>query len=226
MSKITLPFTRPWDVRIPITVRYLEKKFIDDFFEDGSLMLSSFHKFRKHKSNQLGDPSEGLISMQIQGEKSQDAVALVDGSCSFVLSTSTIESKEIMVELEPSYEDGFRINDSVAFAHAVASKLPEFSGGFQGDCIYRNDLVVRRNNTPDFPFQPPNSEEEAEKYMEDHQRYIEQQNNLESFFLKALKYSNQNEYRFVWRTTLSEIRQDILIKCPEARNFCERLGYD
>ena len=191
MSKITLPFTRPWDVKLPTLVRYLEKQFVDDFFKDGSLMLSSFHRFRRHESNQLGDPSEGLISMQIQGDKSQGAVALIDGSCSFVLSTSTIESKDMMVELEPSYEDGFRINNSVGFAHTIASKLPEFVGGFQGSCIYRDDLVVRRNNAKDFPFQPPKSEEEAEKHMEDYQRYIEQQNNLESCLRKAHKYSKQ-----------------------------------
>jgi len=141
------------------------------------------------------------------------------------LSTSAIESRRLMVELHRSYEDGFRVNDTVGFAHAVASKIPEFIGGFQGSCIYRDDLVVRRNNAPDFNFQHPSSDEEAEKMANNYEQYIVQQNNLESFFLKSLLYSNQNEYRFVWQTSSTEIREDILIRCPEALKFCERLGF-
>ena len=188
-------------------------------------MLSSFHNFSKHADNQLGDPSEPHITMQIEGNNSQSAVALIDASSSFVLSTSTVESKELMKELSNAYEDGFRITDSVAFAHEVAAKLPEFIGGFQGECIYRNDIVVRRENAADFPFNPPESDEDAEKIMQEYNNYIEQQNNLESYFLKRLKYSNQNEYRFVWRTSMSEREDKFFIKCPEALKYCERLNF-
>ena len=225
MSIVTLPFTRSWDIKLPIVVRYLEKEFIDNFFKDGSLMLSSFRKFRKHKSNQLCDHTEGNRSMRIKGEKSQHTSFFIEGRCFFVLSTSIIESKEMMTELNPKYEDGFRIYDSINFAYAIASKLPEFIGGFQGNCIYRDDLVVRRNKAKDFPFKPPKSEEDIKKHVENYEHYLEQQNALESYFLKSIKYAKQNEYRFIWKTSLTKNKDHILIKCPEAIKYCERLGY-
>lgn len=226
MSLLTVPFARPWQIKLPVAIRYLEKQYVEDFFSSGWLMLSSFHKFRKHLSEELGDVNEGRVNLQIKSATSEHAVMLIDGSCAFVFSTSTIESKDLMKELSPKYEEGFRIHDTVAFSHAVAAKVPEFIGGFQGACVYRDDLVVRRNNAADFTFVPPNSEADAAQHMENYQRYVEQQNNLESFLLKSLRYSRQNEFRFVWRTSLEHRQEELLIKCPDALRFCERLRFD
>jgi len=54
-----MPLVRPWRIRRPYVFRYLEKQFVDAFFESGSLRLSSFAKFSRHKDEQRFDPDEG-----------------------------------------------------------------------------------------------------------------------------------------------------------------------
>ena len=50
---------RPINVRVPTVTRYMAQKHVDEFFEDGSLMLSSFTKFREHPDETKRDAEEG-----------------------------------------------------------------------------------------------------------------------------------------------------------------------
>src|SRR6185437_2766358 len=52
-------FSRPWSIVRPRVYRFLESKWIDAFFEDGSLRLSSFRQFAQHEDEQRHDPAEG-----------------------------------------------------------------------------------------------------------------------------------------------------------------------
>jgi len=45
---ITLPIQQPWHVRTPILVRYLDRRYVQDFFDRGVLRLSCFVEFAKH----------------------------------------------------------------------------------------------------------------------------------------------------------------------------------
>jgi hypothetical protein len=42
-------FFREWKLRQPYVYRYLKKRHVDQFFEDGTLRLSSFSEFSKHR---------------------------------------------------------------------------------------------------------------------------------------------------------------------------------
>ena len=43
---------RIWSVRLPVVVREMATKYVDEFFADGSLRLSSFATFAKHEDEE------------------------------------------------------------------------------------------------------------------------------------------------------------------------------
>ena len=55
-------------------------------------------------------------------------------------------------------------------------------------------------------------------------RLINEVSNNDEAFIKLKKYSDQNEYRLVWFTGKNPT-DHIIIKCPEAIQFCERIEF-
>ena len=47
-------------IKLPTVVRYLEKEYVDEFFNTGTPMLASVKKFHQHTDEQRGDTEEGL----------------------------------------------------------------------------------------------------------------------------------------------------------------------
>lgn len=223
MESISFPFVRPWTVYIPSVIRYLDDVFVDAFFEKGTLRLSSFKKFRQHTDEQRGDTGEGSISMEIHTPNSHHVVAGYNGQEVYVLCGSTINSSEVMKAFGGA-GSGIKINKPLSFAEAVSRKIPEFVGGFQGSCIYTDERSVRRDSPYIFSPPPENDEAEGEKWAEDNDRFLAQQNPQESLLLKPMRYANQSEYRFLWFATGLE-KDHIDIECPEARQFCEKVTY-
>ncbi len=220
MSILTVHISKPWQIRLPILIRYLESKWIDHFFDSGELMLSSFSKFRKHPDEQRGDVHEGkaLLEMDFGGQPLTGIGFF--GHDAYVLSTSMIESEDLMKQF-PGADSFFRIRDSIAFATSIATVLPGFALGYQGSCIYRPHRTVRRkvDGPPLFP--PPSDAAGVERAAHEIQQRVMDAAALEPFFDKPIKYSHQGEYRFVWCVGATT-QEHIVVKAPEARGFCER----
>lgn len=223
MQAMQLQFLRPWQVVIPSVIRYLEDKYVNAFFERGSLRLSSFRRFRQHTDEQRGDAGEGSITMEVVNPESRHAVVAFNWQEAYVLCGSTIQSAEVMKSFEGA-ESGIKIKNPVGFADAVSRHIPGFVGGFQGACIYTDDRVVRRANVIDIKFPPPDDEAGAEKWSEEYERYLAAQNSNESFLLKPMRYSHQAEYRLVWFAMGTE-KDYIDIECPEAIKLCEKVMF-
>ena len=49
MMNVNLGFGRPWALRVPTFYRYMKTEHIEEFFETGLLMLSSYEKCKKHE---------------------------------------------------------------------------------------------------------------------------------------------------------------------------------
>lgn len=43
-----------------------------------------------------------------------------------------------------------------------------------------------------------------------------------TYFLKQKKYQHQSEYRILWQTD-REVKESIIINCPEAIKYCEKV---
>jgi hypothetical protein len=202
----------------------MEKKWIDCFFKTGELMLSSFSQFRKHPDEQRRDPHEGasILDMSFGGQPLSGIAYF--GSDAYILSTSMIESNELMRQF-PGYDDYFRIGDPLGFASAIAEAIPNFTLGFQGPCLYQSERLVRREIQGPPLLDPSASQEfpqeNAERLFDAMNHRVFEATKLEPFFFKPLEYAHQAEYRLVW--CVSREKEDrSVVKCPDARRFCRR----
>lgn len=211
-----------WEVKLPTVVRYLEAKYVDEFLNDGKLMLSSIKRFWKHKDEHRGDDDEGKahLRMNLGGMPFQGLVTM--GSGAFVLSCSCVEDKALMQTF--GYSAAFRINNTIGFAHAIARALPGFTGGAQGFCVYRDSRVVERTNVDvDLPQMPPQNGDEAIRMFHKMNSAVAGAAALEPLFRKPIKYAAQNEYRFIWFSKLADEKENIILEVPQALEFCERI---
>jgi hypothetical protein len=215
VAEISLAFSRPWTFRVPFLTRQLQAKYVDAFFADGTLRLSSFDVFRKHPDKLRRDEQEGRIHMEITGPNSRTAVVAINGQEAYVMCASTIETA---LPTDGSMS-AFRILDTLGFANAISAQIPGFLGGTEGLCSYRDNTMLRKADPR--PFESPPEGEDVEKWFEEHDRRIGK-HSIDAFFVKESRFSHEAEYRFIWFAS-GQHRDYIDIECPAARQFCERV---
>ena len=106
-------FTREWRVRKPYVYRYMDRKYVDRFFEDGSLRLSSFSSFAKHSDEERQDEAEGsgmVVHVCPDGDAKTMTAMLGQGENAYVLCGSTLYEPELAETF--GCDSGFRINDT------------------------------------------------------------------------------------------------------------------
>lgn len=214
MAEISMAFSRPWSFRVPLLTRQMKAEFVDDFFNDGTLRLSSFEVFRRHPDELRRDSQEGRIVMEIEAPNGKTSILGINGQESYVMCASTIETTL------PS--DGsvaaFRILDTLGFANAISGQIPGFLGGTEGLCSYRDNTMLKKRDSR--PIVPPPDGVDPEKWFEEQQHHIGK-HSIDAFFIKESRFSHEAEYRFIWFA--SGTHKDYLdIKCPAALQFCER----
>lgn len=222
-NSLTFPIvTTSLEVKLPVVVRYLEEKYVDNFFSNGELMISSISKFHRHKDEQRGDSEEGLahLALNINGMPLNGLVGT--GSNAYILSSSCIDDENLMEQL--GYNSAIRINNCLEFAAAIAESIPFCRHAVQGFCIYRDSKkivsTIKNTNIPEINNLGPG---DAEKFMKEMNSVMHEANQNESLFRKALKYASQAEYRFVWFSSEDIIGDQIITKCPKAAKFCEKI---
>ena len=213
-NPINTNFAVPWWFRRPYLHRYLEKQWVNEFFETGRLRLSSFKNFAKLDNQSLVDPSEGSgILGNETGEHTVFAV-MSQGSDAYVLCGSAIYRKP------PQWgkDSGFRINDTTGFASIVTRFIPGCRGGIEGLCHYVKKRSVVRNvpmNLDDYKLPDGNISMDL---LTDNMKAAGD----DLFFLKEDSHADELEYRLLWFAT-GDAKDEIFIEIPEARQFCIRI---
>jgi hypothetical protein len=214
-----------WHHRSPRVYRFLDKRYVDEFFETGRLRLSSFAMFRKHADEQRLDSDEGTISILCRKDESSTDPLLIQalvGTDTYVLSACLVPSTEVMKDFKT--DSALVIRDPVSFAQAIGAALPGFSYGFDGPCSYQSRRYVygdlSRLNAPPEAWQAFDTEPSDPAYAARMDALIGAVARRDPYFLKHHDYMPQNEWRFVW--VVEQVREDILyVSAPEARQFCE-----
>lgn len=217
MPEMNLAFAKPWTLRFPTLTRHMHPEFIDAFFRDGSLRLSSFESFRKHPDEARRDAQEGLVAMIINTPTGQFNILGANGQEAYILCTSTIESLK-PVELHGN-ASAFRILDGIKFADAISRQIPGFVGGVEGLCTYRHNTMITKSDPR--PIAPPTNAENAEEWFHE-QNHHTGKLVVDAYFMKHISFAQESEYRFIWFAEGSR-RDFIDIKCPAAIPFCERI---
>lgn len=219
---ISVQFGSEWKIRRPYLYRYLEKQFVNAFFETGALRLSSFEAFSKHKDEQRLDGSEGrgIVSHTNSEGSGQTMMAVIgQGHRAYVLCAATIYSPDIAQDFATN--SGFRINDILGFSNAIARHIPGFNAGSEGSCHYLPKRVLDRDmglvDIEAMRVSPGSKNLDMGKMMQ----AVFGMAGDDLLFLKHIRYAHQNEYRLLWNTS-RDIDTHIDIQCPEARQFCTR----
>jgi len=119
---ITIPIQQPWHVGTPILVGYLDRRYVQDFFDRGVLRPSCFVEFAKHTDEQRLDRNEGVNFLVGRSEDQTVTAWTKHGTRSYVLCPTQIESPDLQSDF--AADSGFRIMDSTNFGLAVAVALP------------------------------------------------------------------------------------------------------
>lgn len=219
---VPVQFVREWRIRRPVVYRYLDKKFVDAFFETGALRISSFASFAAHIDEERQDSSEGqgiVMHRNSEGEGQTMMAVVGQGRNAYVL----CGAMNYRPDLAQAFctNSGFRINDSISFSEAVSKYLPGFQMGLEGPCLYLAKKTVQRDmgriDLDAMKVSPESKEIDMGKLAQT--TFATAGDDL--FFIKSDRYAHQNEYRLLWLTP-NDVSGYVDIVCPEARQFCTR----
>jgi hypothetical protein len=214
-ATLNFSFMRPWSVIQPRVYRFLEAEYVDAFFENGSLMLSSFSRFASHADEQRGDAMEGKGVRVVTGKDCTLVMASGRGDDCYILCGATTNTAGVR-SCFPYANAAFVIDNPLEFANMVSSCIPRFKGGVSGHCIYQDDPTIRRHD------EDLTLEEIQPKTLDDLPRVMERAGGIEELFIKRSKFASQAEYRFAWASA-GPIEDKIVVTCPEARQYCRRI---
>ena len=132
-----------WHQRSPVIYRYLERQFIDRFFERGEIRLSSFRKFKGHKDEQRGDPNEGMAISAISGTNVTAFAVTMHATNALIMSSSLDYSEDLYRAF--NVDGCFAINNPPQFGLAICRQIAGCVAGMEGPCIYLDHRVLERN---------------------------------------------------------------------------------
>lgn len=223
-----------WNQRSPIIYRYMERKYVDDFFEKGELRLSSFRRFKKHTDEQRKDLQEGNVVSCIKGEDFTVYGRTEHATNALIMSASLLYEDRLFEAFD--VDDCFAINNAPQFGLEICKKIPHCVAGLEGSCVYVEKRVIESDsshlNAQDFTIDHGNNTEPVTKpteltQEEMNRKFGEQFKSVlgdDVIFLKEKNYSSQLEYRLVWFLELDmEAPESLDIVCPEAIQFCTRI---
>jgi hypothetical protein len=205
----------------PFLYRYENQNFIDKFFETGELYISSFYNYKKYQDNELGDIYEGKTMNYAISESDLTIGSYTSvGINEYSFCTSTILDRSLFKTF--SRDSVFRIKDPINFILEVSRSLQRVHRVLHGHCIYLDKKILIEKLHGIVDMETLKSEEGGisfEKLMQI-SNYVQ---GLDSYFLKLKQHQHHSEYRILWQTD-REIKNGILINCPEATKFCEKIN--
>ena len=186
----------------PYVYRYENKKYIDEFFNSGKIMLSAFAAYKSYTDNQLGDPEEGKSKLLYETVDMPLVKSFVQGHIeaglnNYCFCTSTLLHPNLMATF--SRDSVFRIIDVQGFAIEIATAIPNFTGQvYVGLCDYLYErLLKERAGMFSVVFEPD------DKSTGPIQLFSIDAFGSRILFVKLIKYQSQSEFRFLWGTVIN-----------------------
>ncbi len=126
---------------IPYLYRYENESYIEGFFNDGDLLISSFQQYKKYTDNQLGDKTEGSTMNFGNTENNMTIGSYTTlGFNDYCFCTSTILDKELFSTF--SRDSVFRIKDPMNFILEVTRSINRVIEVLVGNCIYLDRKMI------------------------------------------------------------------------------------
>lgn len=204
----------------PRVYRYMEKQYVDEFFENGRLRLSSFQQFATHKDDQRFDENEGQVSLFHRTSKNGGQTLYIRmefDDNAYVLCGSSIPSVPLMRKFQA--DSAIIIRDVPGFICAIAAQIPSVIRTVHGVCCYQSTRAIERDlgwiDIADGQTNDP-------RHMKQKgiQTALSQLVTDDVLFLKNWRYAKQAEYRLLWIVQRPE--PFLYVHVPDAIQYCER----
>ena len=205
----------------PPLYRCMSAKYVDQFFDKGSLRISSFRQFAKHPDelHRDADESTGMVTSALVGGI-QGTVFLERNDNAPILCASIRSDQQSFTGQH--YDGCFRIDRTIEFAVAVSRCIPGVVEVMEGFCIYSNKRIMTKHVGP---VSAKDMQDDANPNLCSPRKLQEFAARFDSptrFFLKELRHEKESEYRIIW--LLDHQAPDYLdIQCPAAVQFCTRI---
>lgn len=183
-----------------------QKQHVDAFFSEGTLRLGTYEDFRTQGNAEVRDHQEGFATVVGVGS-SITAFGTYQRADDSHLFCTFLGNPDVNVIEQFGYDDQFFIDDIVGFCNAIKESIGATSVSF-GTCVYCEFKVLVGKLDP--MFDPTRIDHRTAELAGEATHYV-----------KPVRYSHQNEFRMVWRMR-SSVSRPIIIKCPEAIQFCSR----
>lgn len=220
---VRLNFTHGWIARQPYVYRYIDNGYVEQFFSEGLLRISSFAQFALHQDEARRDGKEGeglVVHQHNEGKGQHISGYLRYGENAYVLCGSQRYDKDIMRAF--GTDSGFRINDVIGFANAVSAQIPGFHVGMSGPCIYLPRRIVHRNIGQFDEALLHDDKDSGRISIEKMQTFLSELDNNDQCFLKYDTFAYQNEFRLIWNS-INPTKAYLDLYVPAAISFCTRI---
>ncbi len=210
--------------------RYMESRYVDDFFSNGTLRLTTYDECRKHEDQSRRDSREGKANFYFPHANHAIAGIQGVGRQSYMLCTSSTLSDEILSRFQA--DAWIEIFDPQGFAEAMSHAILGFTQLQMAPCRYAiKRSIEQRTIQPILPDPTQlvlaaqsgiaGSVEAAFEAM--NRQMGERLDALlgdQTYFIKEeYPFSVEDEFRFVW-TVDHEVIAPTVFKCMEAANYC------
>lgn len=209
--------------------RYIDRKYVDDFLRDGSLLLTTYRRCCSHELESRRDADEGHSNFRIAHRDGNIGGSTRVGSRSYMLCLSATYTPVLNERF--GTDAAFRVNDLEVFADAIATKVPGFQE-YRGDwCQYGDHREIVGSVHPSIPAEMStamsagargdpdagvllgkavrNFSKAVGRVVLDHDIY----------FKKSRRFEMEQEFRLVFNVD-HEVIDPLLIICPDAAKVC------
>lgn len=217
MESLQIVLQRPLELKIPPVIRYLKRKYVEEFFRTGQLQLTTFGKCKTHECDIRRDSNEGKANFSLK----LDSLGMSGGGIqtvgwqSYMLCASLCESQKLLEHF--SVDSYIRIINVLGFLDAISKRVSGCRSVKIGSCIYRDEVAFGKP----LPFKeiPPHIDSSANSGKPMFEP-VEFEMSDEPYFIKNDLFAVEAEFRFIWGVPY-DVEGPIKVECPEAIQFCE-----
>ena len=211
--------TQRWkDLNCPQLFRYLEEKYINNFFENGELWITTLNTCRKHEETRR-DEAEGVLDNIYLTTDNTGKAKLPDGMLYLVdKQDNPVGNAKVLLakQLRNCYLLCMSSNDQLfqrfQCKYAIRIYEPErfLKDVFTAFKDKMEARVIRFSSVI---------------YDDDHSKFDFTQHPWDAAFFKNTQFSREFEWRvcFVPKNSLSQIKS-FNIYCPNSRRWCEKIA--
>ena len=230
MNLSLVPHTNQCEEYQPRLYRFMDEMYIDEFFKNGTLLLTTYNRCTRLEDPNRADKSEGRNLLIGYCGKQRYEIDIGTGNNVMMLCTSL--SRNNKLPDGKLYDSCIEILNVNSFIQSITDSLLEqkvpIKAVIKGPCVYSGKTIQR--TIPSYYIENLLSENDVTAssgsinfdILNSMMMYI---GRGDIYFTKPIKYSYENEYRIVWLLD-EELNDDkYIVTSPKAVEFCHKINF-